>query len=94
MQCFYCLRLGHIKANCYKRKIDLIFEWLVQMAKDIKEIQKRRFKTQKNVLDKIKEIIVCIFTRGESEKDAKQSKTDDNVIEPDYIVINKDRKGK
>ena len=55
MQCFYCLRLGHIKANCYKRKIDLIFEWLVQMAKNIKEIQKRRFKTQKNVLDKIKE---------------------------------------
>ena len=46
------------------------------------------------VLDKIKEIIVCIFTKGESEKDAKQSKTDDNVIEPDYIVINKDRNGK
>lgn len=46
------------------------------------------------VLDKIKEIIVCIFTKGGSEKDANQSKTDDNVIEPDYIVINKDRKGK
>lgn len=46
------------------------------------------------VLDKIKEILVCIFITGGSEKDAEQSKTDDNVIEPDYIVINKDRKGK
>ena len=47
IQCFYCLRLGHIKENCDKRKIDQIFECLIQMAKNIKEIQKRRFKTKK-----------------------------------------------
>lgn len=46
------------------------------------------------MLEKFKEILVCIITKGRSETDAKQSKTDDNVIEPDYIVINKDRKGK
>lgn len=46
------------------------------------------------MLEKFKEILVCIITKGRSEMDAKQSKTDDNVIEPDYIVINKDRKGK
>ncbi|MBR4792579.1 MAG: hypothetical protein IK038_02830 [Bacteroidaceae bacterium] len=40
------------------------------------------------VLDKVKEVIVCIFTKGGSETNKKPKKTDD-VVEPDYIIINK-----
>ncbi len=40
------------------------------------------------ILDKVKEVIVCIFTKGRSETDKKPKKTDD-VVEPDYIIINK-----
>ena len=40
------------------------------------------------ILDKVKEVIVGIFTKGRSETNKKPPKTDD-VVEPDYIIINK-----
>lgn len=40
------------------------------------------------ILDKVQEVIVCIFTKGRSETNKKPKKTDD-VVEPDYIIINK-----
>lgn len=40
------------------------------------------------MLDKVKEILDCIFTKGHSEQGNNKSKSTDNVVEPDYIVIN------
>lgn len=44
------------------------------------------------LLEKFKEILVCIITKGKSETDKKKSgttKASDCVLEPDYIIINK-----
>ena len=40
------------------------------------------------LLDKFKEILVCILTKGHSEQNKKQPNNSDNVVEPDYIIIN------
>ena len=37
IRCFYCNRMGHIKTNCYFKKIDFIFQRLIDGYKARKE---------------------------------------------------------
>lgn len=52
-----------------------------------------------SLLEKFKEILLCIITKGKSEMDKKKKpgdnkwKSQDDVLEPDYIII-KDKKEK
>ena len=39
MQCFYCHLLGHVKSTCYKRKIEFVYQWLMEIATKIQFIQ-------------------------------------------------------
>ena len=61
MQCFYGLRLGHLKLNCFKRKLD-IFKWLCKTVANAREIDKRRNRQRENIQAVIEE---CIFIHSE-----------------------------
>ena len=78
IRCFYCHQLGHIKATCYKRKVNFIYDKLIedftkrkkrQQEKILKELTKdEEIKRQKKIMQKrAKEIMfeLVISEKGE-----------------------------
>ena len=55
IQCFYCYCFGQVKATCYKRKIEFVYQRLMEMETKIKLVQMNRHKAQMNVEKLIKE---------------------------------------
>ena len=75
IKCFYCSRNGHTKDRCWRKKLDYVFNRMVEMCKQKdqykskKEKQKQKIKTKKIGNKNIrKSVLIHAIISGENRK--------------------------